>query len=1608
MSNPFAEEEVDELQLALAQYENVGADDEETEELDGQALRLHSVRKQERREKGKQQRAAGGGTTSKAKAASSSQQITLFDSQHAGALASQSQGIDIDSVIKRIGASSEEDDMGGFHDGAPKQSGGDAKSRALLAALLAQEGEDDDGDEGGMFSFDTAGSIDSILFGGISKPSCAEESPKLEDAVVKKEAETLLTTHLSEYDDGVPTEFGKMTKAQQHTTSTTTAASPVTGPTFKVEKRTASSFGPSEIKLTSAVDTASGDLAASLTAATATTMTDGGAIRLSETHAFYWLDAKEVPHNNHYYADDRGSVTLFGKIVKLGAAGGSSSYPAAESCCVRVRNIKRSVLLRSVIGAVEDDVIGEIVTMCNQVGITKFTIKPVMRYFVFEEPEVNSEKREVQQWYKLTYSASLPPLSLPVPVSGDTLAQCPPLAGYQFINYHVGANRNLRELLLIKRRLNRGPCYLFFGKRAQADGTVDDQQHTYLVPRGTSRISHCKHEFICDEPKVVSVWGEPKIKRGGTAVGKTPMPHPATPAPPTLTGMSIQILTQLNPAGNKNEVYGICVAIIRNGILPDGGKKQLPPVDHKIAVRPFLNSTDPTNGAAGSTLPADVEMYCEKQGGGLKVTRQQNEEQLLYWLLDEIASADPDMLLGHNFISFTLDVLLHRMREHHISTWSFLGRLRQTSPQQFPQLQPGAGGMRESTIQEKECCWGRLLIDTYLLAREHYKSTNYKLLSLGKELGLQGIFKGGITQAMIEERYDQGMQLNDDDEEDEQQQQQSAPTQLLTPQSMTSNSELLTILGRQLNSAIIVWELAYRLDVIPLTKQLCSQAGSVWSRVLLGSRSERIEYLLLHAFHAQKHITPDKASFATKAAQAAAIVKAETAATVGAKRAREATGDGATEDADGQTEYDESAATATTKRQPKYKGGLVLEPKAGLYTNYVLLLDFNSLYPSLIQEFHICFSTVNRSAKPGFQVAPPTHSDLKCRVCVDNNVDDCPHKRILPRTIERLVDSRRVVKQMMKNERREDVYAQLDIRQLAIKLTANSMYGCLGFEHSRFFARPLAELVTSQGRETLQNTQKMVPTIVSSVPLEVIYGDTDSVMLATGVKDDLAMVRALGNEVKAAVNKKYRKLEIDIDGVFRSILLMKKKKYAALAVKDWEGEGKVFNQIVKGLDMVRRDWCALSQQASGHILSRILNPQPSGGSGGEGIDEEEDVVKFVVDFMTRLASNVRSGTVYELEKFIINKSLTKEPESYKGDSFPHAAVAVRMKSRNIAVRVGDLIPYIICTESIDAATGEVVSSGGGSTAKLSTRAFHADEVRKDPSKLHIDVEWYLSTQIFPPVLRICEYITGFSAQQLAEAMKLHNSASYAGVGGHDGISSMMNTSGTVASYDTQYLRHFRTMSLEECFPTALPIQAKCPQCKRMTAIQPHTYLQQQMLPVFLHRCQERQFLLRSPGLTDDKRRAIMGEPIMRTFPLYICDACHSSLTPQYVANVVTLHLRSKIQGFYLGGGRVADLSQIQAQMSYLRALFDVPHLPGVSPALVALHRCCAERCIYTDPRRPATTLEVMDALTKKSAGGTDDDGVDIPIDPVLDAVDRVYRQVCGMRIDLGSIFAELK
>lgn len=329
--------------------------------------------------------------------------------------------------------------------------------------------------------------------------------------------------------------------------------------------------------------------------------------------------------------------------------------------------------------------------------------------------------------------------------------------------------------------------------------------------------------------------------------------------------------------------------------------------------------------------------------------------------------------------------------------------------------------------------------------------------------------------------------------------------------------------------------LALKQQLLPLTKVLTNLAGNSWARTLSGTRAERNEYILLHEFYRNKYICPDKVW-----------------------------GKGPSNKKIEETN-EEGQDGGDTKKKDKFKGGLVFEPEKGLYDKYILVMDFNSLYPSIIQEYNICFTTVDRS-------------DFAEE---DDRVPEVPgdtsNKGILPRLIRTLVSRRREVKKLMKDKTAsEDQLATWDVKQMALKLTANSMYGCLGYTKSRFYARPLAALTTSKGREILQSTKDLAE---SAHALRVIYGDTDSVMVNTNVDNILDAVK-MGKEFQKSVNERYELLEIEIDHIFRRLLLHAKKKYAAIQMID-AGDNTWKEKLdVKGLDMRRREYCQLSKETS--------------------------------------------------------------------------------------------------------------------------------------------------------------------------------------------------------------------------------------------------------------------------------------------------------------------------------------------------------------------------------------------------------------------------------------------
>ncbi|VDM09750.1 unnamed protein product [Wuchereria bancrofti] len=194
-----------------------------------------------------------------------------------------------------------------------------------------------------------------------------------------------------------------------------------------------------------------------------------------------------------------------------------------------------------------------------------------------------------------------------------------------------------------------------------------------------------------------------------------------------------------------------------------------------------------------------------------------------------------------------------------------------------------------------------------------------------------------------------------------------------------NSAQLIRFINNTWMDAWLSLVIIVELNALPLFIQITKIVGGVLSRTMLGGRAERNEYLLLHAFNKAGYVAPNKYQPDSK------------------KRKQSELKD--TRSADN---HPEDYNKILQNRKGQYAGGLVLDPKMGLYDTFILLLDFNSLYPSIIQEYNICFTTVDMSKKDKNEM-PELPSDT--------------NEGILPREIRSLVERRRDVKRMMKSEK---------------------------------------------------------------------------------------------------------------------------------------------------------------------------------------------------------------------------------------------------------------------------------------------------------------------------------------------------------------------------------------------------------------------------------------------------------------------------------------------------------------------------------------------------------------------------------------------------------------
>lgn len=415
----------------------------------------------------------------------------------------------------------------------------------------------------------------------------------------------------------------------------------------------------------------------------------------------------------------------------------------------------------------------------------------------------------------------------------------------------------------------------------------------------------------------------------------------------------------------------------------------------------------------------------------------------------------------------------------------------------------------------------------------------------------------------------------------------------------------------------------------------------------------------------------------------------------------------------------------------QYEGATVIEPTRGYYDVPIATLDFASLYPSIIQAHNLCYTTLLNKAsveklhlvKDEDYIVTP-NGDMFCTSKI--------RKGLLTQILEELLGARKRAKKELAVETDTFKKAVLNGRQLALKVSANSVYGITGATVGKLPCLAIASSTTSYGRQMIEKTKEEVEkryTIANgySHDAQVIYGDTDSVMVKFGPKD-LEKTMDLGRDAATYVSDKFIKpIKLEFEKVYFPYLLINKKRYAGLY---WTTPEKFDKMDSKGIETVRRDNCRLVQNVIETILHKILIDQDVQGaqeyvphlalSAHSHADDVISLSSYVKDTISDLLQNK-----VDMSKLVITKALSKSDYANKQ---AHVELADRMKKRDAgsAPTLGDRVAYVI-----------VKGAGGAKNYERSE-----DPIFVLENNIPIDTKYYLDNQLAKPLGRIFDPILG--------------------------------------------------------------------------------------------------------------------------------------------------------------------------------------------------------------------------------------------------------------------------
>ncbi|XP_073038938.1 DNA polymerase zeta catalytic subunit isoform X2 [Primulina eburnea] len=401
---------------------------------------------------------------------------------------------------------------------------------------------------------------------------------------------------------------------------------------------------------------------------------------------------------------------------------------------------------------------------------------------------------------------------------------------------------------------------------------------------------------------------------------------------------------------------------------------------------------------------------------------------------------------------------------------------------------------------------------------------------------------------------------------------------------------------------------------------------------------------------------------------------------------------------------------------------LVMEPESSFYADPVIVLDFQSLYPSMVIAYNLCFCTCLGKITPpkenclgvsSYSADKHTLHNLRLELLVTPNgvlyVSSKVRKGILPCLLEEILSTRIMVKQAMKKlSPSQKVLGRIfNARQLALKLIANVTYGytAAGFS-GRMPCAELADSIVQCGRRTLETAISFVNSN-EKWKARVVYGDTDSMFVLLKGRS-LKEAFTIGREIASAITEMNpNPVTLKMEKVYYPCFLLTKKRYVGYSYESPDQSNPIFD--AKGIETVRRDTCAAVSKTMEQSLRIYFEYQ--------NIDE-------VQSYLQRQWTRILSGRV-SVQDFVFAKEVRLGTYSIRASSLPPAAI-VATKAMKVDPRAepryAERIPYVVVH--------------GEPGARLVDMVVDPLEVLALNSPYRLNDIYYIRKQIIPALQRV--------------------------------------------------------------------------------------------------------------------------------------------------------------------------------------------------------------------------------------------------------------------------------